>query len=497
MRILVDGQALQADHVRGRGIGRYTSNFLDGLVALENKPSITLVLQTHLPAPDLLSNSLEILNYSSDPYSKNLSDPDEQVIEEQKYGDWLATQGFDWILIPNPMDYELLVPRFRQGTARVCAIHYDLIPFLFHTVYLKNPGYFQAYARRLRQVLSMDLLLSISETSTRDLIRYFPETQGKVLTISGATDPFFASESKKQCQAAELRESLPLDRDFLFHLGGPEPRKNLDGAIRALGHLVHDHQQDLLLVLVCNPHSEEKTALERLAKECGVGDRLRLLPRMNDEELRWLYEHCRVFLFPSYYEGLGLPILEAQQVGAPVALSNTSSLPEFAGPGVELFDPANPAEIAKSVKRLLERPREAGQGARKDFANQFSWGKTASLALAAWHSHKAIPAARSCQKVAILMATEVLTTMKLDDIQATLTNVYKEFPLELVIDAPWSTFPRQLTDTFPTLRLDEFKNRQEMGVYDGVLVWNADGILSDFTCAGTANQPANWQLWGK
>jgi len=478
MHLLIDGQALQANHVKGRGIGRYSSNLIDGLLALGRNAKIELILHSDLEIPQNIPIGISTLVFPSIHYPKSLLHRNEQEKVEFLYGEWLNKLNPDWILIPNPMDYDLLVPRFFSRRTKVAAIHYDLIPLLFHPVYLKEPFYFTSYASRLRQLLSFDLLLSISKTSTNDLVRLFPETENRTETISGATDPFFAFKNESPGVTSHLKENLQLDKEFLFHLGGPEPRKNLDGAIKALGHLVHDYNRDLLLVLVCNPHSKEKSKLEAIARECAVLDRLRLLPRMNDQELRFLYENCRVFLFPSYYEGLGLPVLEAQQLGAPIALSNVSSLPEFAGVGAALFNPGDPKDIAKSVHELLELPRNHGQKERKAFANEFSWQKTALLAWNAMESFRQSHRVSTNPKAAICISEKLMLEKPLANLIHPLLEAKKEYHLDLVIDTPLGFTYKAFADLFPVINLNEFQIRKRMGRYDAILNWNGDGSFT-------------------
>lgn len=478
MHLLIDGQSLQANHVKGRGIGRYTSNLIDGLLALGKNAKIELILHSDLEIPRNIPDGISTLVFPSIHYPKNHLDRSEQEKVEFIYGEWLTNINPDWILIPNPMDYDLLVPRFFSTKAKVAAIHYDLIPLLFHPVYLKDPIYFSSYASRLRQLLSFDLLLSISKTSTNDLNRLFPETKTRTVTISGATDPIFSINNDYSSGGVNLKETLQLDKDFLFHLGGPEPRKNLEGAIKALGHLVHYHNRDLLLTLVCNPQSKEKAILENIARECGVLDRLRLLPRMNDQELRFLYENCRVFLFPSFYEGLGLPVLEAQQLGAPIALSNVSSLPEFAGVGAALFNPGDPKDIAKSVHELLDLPRNQGQEDRKAFANEFTWKKTALIAWNALEPFNFAPEVAGAPKAAICLANNLMLEQPLTNLIYPLLEAKKEYLLDLVIDSPLGFSYKAFADLFPIINWNEFQTRRRMGHYDAILNWNDDGSIT-------------------
>jgi hypothetical protein len=112
-----------------------------------------------------------------------------------------------------------------------------------------------------------------------------------------------------------------------------------------------------------------------------VENQIRFTGRTNDEELKLLYQNARLLFFPSFYEGLGLPILESLASGTPVAVSNTSSMPEFAGPDAGLFDPSNPEDMAQCLEKMLLIPKEQLCESGKSFARSFSWENTAAKAL--------------------------------------------------------------------------------------------------------------------
>src|SRR5690606_23163768 len=119
------------------------------------------------------------------------------------------------------------------------------------------------------------------------------------------------------------------------------------------------YRRGLDFVVACKISEHDRRDLTRLAREWGVADALRLTGFVTDQELRCLYHLCRVFMFPSYYEGLGLPVVEALRCGAPVVTSNCSSLPEYAGPVSFLADPLEPDSVTAALEAALEEPRHA------------------------------------------------------------------------------------------------------------------------------------------
>jgi glycosyltransferase involved in cell wall biosynthesis len=134
--------------------------------------------------------------------------------------------------------------------------------------------------------------------------------------------------------------------------------------------------------------------VHRAATYLGVADRVILLSSVDDARLSWLYSNCRAFVFPSLYEGFGLPVLEAMAHGAPIAVSSSSSLPEVAGDAALYFRPESITQMTESVSRLLACPVEAESLGKLAAlrSRQFSWRACAdSLADAARALYESAP----------------------------------------------------------------------------------------------------------
>jgi hypothetical protein len=196
-------------------------------------------------------------------------------------------------------------------------------------------------------------------------------------------DHYFTEENNNQSPAVwhNLKSKLNLNKPYFFHVGRWEPRKNLEGAIEAFGCFNLKHPGQFNLVLNCTLKPEQDARLKQLSSQFKVENQIRFTGRTNDEELKLLYQNARLLFFPSFYEGLGLPILESLASGTPVAVSNTSSMPEFAGPDAGLFDPSNPEDMAQCLEKMLQIPKEQLCESGKNFARSFSWANTAAKAL--------------------------------------------------------------------------------------------------------------------
>ena len=153
-------------------------------------------------------------------------------------------------------------------------------------------------------------------------------------------------------------------------------------------------------MIVCVLGSADKAALQQQAVALGIQE-LRLTNFVDERALQHLYLACRLSLFPSYYEGMGLPVLEALLNGAPVVASDRSSIPEVAGAVSRLADPASPDAIAAAICATLSEPREERIEERRGFAATFEWPRTARLATDAIASACRRPCARSDARLRI------------------------------------------------------------------------------------------------
>jgi glycosyltransferase involved in cell wall biosynthesis len=179
----------------------------------------------------------------------------------------------------------------------------------------------------------------------------------------------------------ELRARFELgERAVLLSLSAKRPHKNLLALIAALARMAPEERPVLVLPGYATPHEAE---LRARAQELGLDGDVRFPGWISTEDIEGLWAIAVAFVYPSLYEGFGLPVLEAMARGVPVACSNASSLPEVAGDAALLFDPRDEAAIARAIGRLLDDSELAGdlcdRGLRR--AQDFSWARTAALTL--------------------------------------------------------------------------------------------------------------------
>ncbi len=179
-------------------------------------------------------------------------------------------------------------------------------------------------------------------------------------------------------QVAELVERMRLPRTFFLFLGALEPRKNVLGLVRAMGELYATGDTRADLVIAGAPGWSNQDVGEEV-KRLGLSDHVRFAGYIAPSDLPALYGAATGFVYPSFFEGFGLPPLEAMVCGTPVVCSNTSSMPEVMGDAALLIDPHSASDLAGALRRLLDddmlraRLREAGIAR----AALYSWQRTA------------------------------------------------------------------------------------------------------------------------
>lgn len=268
---------------------------------------------------------------------------------------------------------------FPVGSARVVLTVHDLIFKLFpNTVDRKVKTILELY---LPSSLRIAQLIIVNSRSTeKDLIRFFPFVEGKTRVIyPGVDDIFHPVNDPKRKETVLQKYKL---EEYILFVGTLEPRKNLITLIKAYGKLLKfidsESCPDLAIVGAKGwKHTPFFEFFQRLPNE--IQKKIHFLGFVPEEDLPVLYSSARVFVFPSLYEGFGLPVLEAMACGTPVVTSNVSSLPEIGGDAVEFVNPKNAEEIAVKILGLLDEKR-ASLFREKGLiqAKKYSWGKAAA-----------------------------------------------------------------------------------------------------------------------
>jgi glycosyltransferase involved in cell wall biosynthesis len=254
----------------------------------------------------------------------------------------------------------------------VVTIH-DCIHLMFPQ-YLPNRLAF-AYARASIGLAAKRAtrVLTVSESSKRDILRLVDTQPDKIDVIYNAYDERFAIDPAEE-DVVRVRDRFQLQDEFVLYAGNVKPHKNLERLIDAF-QIVRKRGLDHLKLVMIGDEISKYTALRRAVHRHQLHQYVRFLGYLPEETLAVMYRLAGVFVFPSLYEGFGLPPLEAMASGTPVVTSNVSSLPEVAGDAAVLVDPYDPHAIADGIYRVL-----TDEQLRKDLrhrgvarAGQFSW----------------------------------------------------------------------------------------------------------------------------
>jgi len=220
----------------------------------------------------------------------------------------------------------------------------------------------------------IDHVITISEHSRRDLLAHVPLRPDQVSVTPLGLDA-------ERFRPAEHRQP---GKPYVFCVAGSDPTKNVGTLIDAFAKLSESLRDrfDLLLAGDVCKRADIRAAIERL----GISRQSKLVGLVSDAELVAYYQQATVFVFPSLYEGFGLPVLEAMGCGCPVICSNVSSLPEVAGDAAVLVDPKDSDQLAAALSRVLESPALQGELKARGLARagEFSWDRTATETLAVY-----------------------------------------------------------------------------------------------------------------
>jgi glycosyltransferase involved in cell wall biosynthesis len=250
-------------------------------------------------------------------------------------------------------------------------------------IHLRFPQYLPnhfayAYARASLWIAShrSSRILTVSEASKRDILRYFSVPDAKIDVIYNAIDERFGEEPPED-EVARVRERYQLNDPFVLYAGNIKPHKNLERLIEAF-HTLRRGGLEAVKLLIIGDEISKYATLRRAVHKYKLHQHVRFFGFVPDKTLAVLYRLAGVFVFPSLYEGFGLPPLEAMASGTPVITSNLSSLPEVVGDAALLIDPYEPDAIADAMRRVLTEPalrddlRE--RGLRR--VREFSWERS-------------------------------------------------------------------------------------------------------------------------
>jgi glycosyltransferase involved in cell wall biosynthesis len=262
----------------------------------------------------------------------------------------------------------------------VVTIH-DIIHLLYPEFLPSNFAFLYAQRMIRRSLTRGDQIISVSQNTKSDLMQYFEMDGAKIQVVYNGVEDVFRDRLPAEELDRWLRD-LGIERPYVLFVGNPKPHKNLDTVVKAYARARHIAQFDAPLICVGNREANEFKIRQR-AQHLGIGDKVRLLGHVAQEALPAIYQGATLFLYPTLYEGFGLPVVEAMASGLAVITSNTSALKEIAEGYAHLVDPLDVEGMARAIAHCMADADHRGSlaklGARR--ADSFRWENTARQTL--------------------------------------------------------------------------------------------------------------------
>jgi glycosyltransferase involved in cell wall biosynthesis len=358
--------AIDARKIHDFGIGTYIRNLLRQLARIDHDTEYVLLCgEADLGVAAQLGPNFRSVLEPSPNYS----------IREQIHVPWvLRRERPDLYHAPH-----YVLPA-AVGCNSVVTIH-DCIHLMFPQYLPNRMAYAYARAQMWAAAHRSDCILTVSDASKRDILHLFNVPPEKIVVVYNAIDSHFSLTPPADA-VARVRERYQLDHRFVLYVGNIKPHKNLVRLIDAFDELRRDDLENLKLLIIGDEISK-LPALRRAVHRHKLHKHVRFLGYVPDDQLAVLYRLASVFVFPSLYEGFGLPPLEAMASGTPVVTSNVSSLPEVVGDAAVLVDPYDVGSIVDGLRLVLTDPARAEQMRRKGLerAREFSWERSVARTL--------------------------------------------------------------------------------------------------------------------
>jgi glycosyltransferase involved in cell wall biosynthesis len=353
MRIAIDARKL-----RDFGIGTYLRNILIELSRLDRETEyVVLCRPDDVESGDVLGRNFRMVPETAPNYS---------IAEQYRIPAVLAREGVRLVHEPH-----YVLPPLVQCRS-VVTIH-DCIHLMFPQYLPNRLAYVYAKGSMWMASKKANRILTVSEASKRDILRFFDVPPDKVSVIHNAIDERFLAPANAE-RMDLVRQRFQLEHPFVLYVGNIKPHKNIERLIDAFGRARSQGPDHLKLVIIGDEISKYP-ALRQSVHKHKLDKHVRFLGFQPTETLAAFYRLARAFVFPSLYEGFGLPPLEAMACGCPVVTSNVSSLPEVAGGAALLVDPYDEDAIAKGiVTAVTDESVRADLITRGiDRARSFSW----------------------------------------------------------------------------------------------------------------------------
>ena len=367
MKVCIDSRSINLHE--GTGIGTYTKNLISEMINIDECNLFTLIWTGKIDK-SFLKNNTELILCSGKHGS---------FFEKKYIPHLIENNNLELYHIPQngigyPFDYNINT---------VVTIH-DLIPYIMpETV---GSGYLKRFLKDIPKIIENSKgILTVSEYSKKDILKFFkgyPEDKIFVTPLSAHNE--FTPMDKIKCKEL-IQNKFNFKDPYILYIGGFSARKNVKGLINAFFKIKSNLSKKYKLVLG-GSLKDEGINLKNYCDTLNLSEDVIFTGFLENSDLPILYNGAEIFVYPSYYEGFGLPPLEAMKCNTPVITSNTTSIPEVTKDSAILIDPLIEDDLSQSMFNLLENHDLRNNLIKKGYKRslQFSWRQTAMKTLNAY-----------------------------------------------------------------------------------------------------------------
>lgn len=385
--VAVDMMTLYTLHA-ARGIGVYILNILRSMVRLDTVNRYYLLnFYGEVPAKWKIGGGENVVGLDRYETVKDWLYPGTDRKKKAYFQELVQTiireNEIDIVLLGAVVDYyNIYTPECFRDAKAVTFTH-DLIPLVFSKQYLSDPYNAFRHYQWYQQFLWSDYILSNSAYTKQDMVKYLKVDADRFSVIYGGASPLFRPTDYPPAVRAQTMEKFGVQGEYLFCVGADDFRKNLDGLVEAFLALPEKILAAHQLVITCDISKSTADRVRAMEKRHrGTADRLVVTGFVSDEEMVLLLNCAKIAVFPSMYEGLGLPVIEAWKCGVPVLTSNNSSLGEIAEGAAVTVDPFSLEDIRRGLLYALteaDLDELAARGQEK--SRQYTYDNTAKIVL--------------------------------------------------------------------------------------------------------------------
>ena len=369
MNIGIDARGINL--YKGSGIGTYTRNLIFNLINSNLKDKFNL-LWTGNEDKNFIKNNTS-LTFISGRYNS--------FYEDFYIPHWINEKKLDLYHLPqNGLGMSL------DSNSKIVVTIHDLIPYAMPETVGK--GYLDKFLKEMPKIISScSGIITVSEYSKNDILRFFPNFPSEKIYVTPlAANESFKPIEKESCKNV-IKNLFKIDSPFILYLGGFSSRKNVKSLILAFKKIIKDLPNDYKLVLGGTLQDEGFT-LQKIVIDNNLENNVIFTGYLKDSLLPIFYNAADVFVYPSYYEGFGLPPLEAMCCKTPVITSNLTSIPEVTNNAALLINPSNEDELSDALIKILKDDYLRKELSEKGYLKslEFSWKKTCKLTYDAYLS---------------------------------------------------------------------------------------------------------------